>query len=232
MQKDKKCCKDQQQNQFTRKKPELTREEIFEKYANDYDIKDNSPIDKKIHIDTEKYVYYKLHEIGLHNTNIEQLLNITIDECKEQYGIKQSIENRVGLLLAIWGVMISTLIQMNIPIKNMDIIIDPNGNIVWRLTTGIVLLGQMVSGVLSLWFILKTLKTYGYSTVSLRNKEINFKGAVDDKYISIMQLLDSYTNRWIDNSKALSIKSRYYRDLLKALVVFIGFVVLGYLCTY
>lgn len=202
-------------------------EDIFKKYANDYDNIDGTQKD----IDIEKYVYYKLHDKGLEKTNIERLLDITIGESKTQYDIKQSIETRVGLLLALRGVLISALMQLNIPLCNIHIMTEPKVHMIFRVIAGIVLAGQVLFGLLSLALTYITLKSYGYSTLSLRDKEKNFKGAVDDKYISMVQLLDSYTNCWIKNSKAIAEKSKYYKKLIASIALFTLFVVMGYINT-
>lgn len=210
-------------------------DDIFSKYANDYDMgdtqknMDNSQVKKNI--DIEKYVYYQLHDKGLEKTNIERLLDITIAECKTQYEIKQSIETRVGLLLALWGVLISALMQLNIPLCNIHIITDLTFHMGYRAIAAIILAGQVLFGLSSLVLTYITLKSYGYSTMSLRNKEKNFKGAVDDKYISMVQLLDSYTNCWIKNSKEIAEKSRYYKILINSISLFAIFVLLGYINT-
>lgn len=203
-------------------------EDIFNTYANDYDTGyDKDKAQKNIEI--EKYVYYGLHDKGLDNTNIERLLDITISESKTQYEIKQSIETRAGLLLALWGVMISTLMQLNIPMNNIHIMSDLMIHLVNRIIAGIILAGQALFGLLTLVFICSTLKSHKYSTMSLQDKELNFKGAVDDKYISMVQLLDTYTNCWINNSDAIDMKSKYYSRLLVSISLFAVFVVLGYI---
>lgn len=209
-------------------------ETIFTKYANDYDIEKDKEqiIEKQKNIDIEKYVYLQLHKKGLENTNIERLLDITIAESKTQYEIKQSIETRVGLLLALWGVLISALMQLDIPVRNIHIMTDPMVHMAYKVIAGIILAGQVLFGLLSMAFTYKTLKLYGYSTISLRDKEQNFKGAVDDKYISLVQLLDSYTNRWIKNSGALAKKSKHYKKLIVSISLFTLFVVLGYICAF
>lgn len=205
-------------------------EDIFNKYANDYST-DYDKDEAKKNIDIEKYVYYGLHDKGLENTNIERLLDITISESKTQYDIKQSIETRVGLLLALWGVLISALMQLNIPKSNIDIMFNLETHIGYRIIAGIILTGQALFGLLTLVFTWTTLKSYRYSTISLMDKEMNFKGAVDDKYISMVQLLDTYTNCWIKNWDAIAKKSKYYKILLLSIFLFTVFVVLGYINT-
>lgn len=201
-------------------------ENLFKKYANDYD-KDEA----QKNVDIERYAYYKLHNKGLENTNIERLLDITISESKAQYDVKQSIETRVGLLLALCGVLLSTLMQLNIPLYNINIVSNLTVHIGRRIAAVIILAGQVLFGVSSLVLTYNTLKSYGYSIMSLRDKEKNFKGAVDDKYISMVQLLDTYTNCWIKNSSAIAKKSKYYKKLLVSISLFTIFVVLGYINT-
>lgn len=218
-----------EQNSADRKEePKL--EDIFSKYANDYDINYDKDEAQK-NIDIEKYVFYKLHDKGLENTNIERLLDITISESKTQYDIKQSIETRVGLLLALWGVLVSALMQLNIPSSNIHIISDSAIHMCYRIIAGIILAGQALFGLSALALSCITLKSYGYSTMSLRDKEMNFKGAVDDKYISMVQLLDTYTNCWIKNSGAIAKKSKYYKKLLVSISLFTVFAILGYINT-
>lgn len=204
------------------------RDKYFEKYSNKY--KDKPEDIRKANIYIQREVYEKIHVKGIENTNIERLLDITINECQEQFEIKQSVENRTGLIIALWGVLIATLLQGDIPLKNVDIILNSNNHIVWRIIVLVVLAGQLITGGISLFFIYKTIKTYGYSMYSLKSKDNHFNAAVDDKYISIVQLLDTYTNNWNTNYKALEEKNKYYKRLMKTILLFILFVVASYVC--
>lgn len=210
----------------------MEQRDIFDRYANKYDIDQEPTNEKQKRIDCEWYVYRKMHEKNIQNTNIENLLRITIEECREQYGMKQSFETRVGLITALWGVLVSVLIQTDIPMQNISVVINSENIVIWRMIAGMSLLGQLVFGISSAWFIYKSIGTYGYSTVSLRDKERNFKAAVDDRYISIVQLLDSYSNRFRDNSVALKRKGKYYKKLMNSIVWFSAFVIMGYIGTY
>ena len=177
---------DFEKNSADRKeKPEL--EDIFNKYTNDYGNnydKDKAQKNKEI----ERYAFRKLHEKGLENTNIERLLDITISESKTLYDIKQSIETRVGLVLALWGVLVSALVQSNIPLSNIHIMFDSKTHMAYRIIVVIILIGLVLFGLSTLGLSYITLKSNGHYRMSLWNKEMNFKRAADDKYISMVQL--------------------------------------------
>lgn len=200
----------------------------FEKYANLYELNDASKKER----DREWKVYKKLHKKGLENTNLVELLNITKDECKAQYDVKQSIETRVGLLVALWGVLITALIQSNIPMKNIEVIMNEKYCMNYRLLVLIILAGQVVFGVLSLVFIHKTIKPYNYQMLSLSDKDIFLNGALDDKYVSLVRFTDSYLNSWKNNSKAIMQKGINYSKLIRFISLFTLFVVAGYIVTY
>lgn len=129
-----------------------------------------------------------MHEKGLENTNIERLLDITISESKTLYDIKQSIETRVGLVLALWGVLVSALVQSNIPLSNIHIMFDSKTHMAYRIIVVIILIGLVLFGLSTLGLSYITLKSNGHYRMSLWNKEMNFKRAADDKYISMVQL--------------------------------------------
>ncbi|NBH26840.1 hypothetical protein D3Z60_13730 [Lachnospiraceae bacterium] len=177
---------DFEKNSADRKeKPEL--EDIFNKYTNDYG--NNYDKDKaQKNIEIERYAFRKLHEKGLENTNIERLLDITISESKTLYDIKQSIETRVGLVLALWGVLVSALVQSNIPLSNIHIMFDSKTHMAYRIIVVIILIGLVLFGLSTLGLSYITLKSNGHYRMSLWNKEMNFKRAADDKYISMVQL--------------------------------------------
>ena len=177
---------DFEKNSADRKeKPEL--EDIFNKYTNDYG--NNYDKDKaQKNIEIERYAFRKLHGKGLENTNIERLLDITISESKTLYDIKQSIETRVGLVLALWGVLVSALVQSNIPLSNIHIMFDSKTHMAYRIIVVIILIGLVLFGLSTLGLSYITLKSNGHYRMSLWNKEMNFKRAADDKYISMVQL--------------------------------------------
>ena len=177
---------DFEKNSADRKeKPEL--EDIFNKYTNDYG--NNYDKDKaQKNIEIERYAFRKLHEKGLENTNIERLLDITISESKTLYDIKQSIETRVGLVLALWGVLVSALVQSNIPLSNIHIMFDSKTHMAYRIIVVIILIGLVLFGLSTLGLSYITLKSNGHYRMSLWNKEMNFKRAADDKFISMVQL--------------------------------------------
>lgn len=215
----------------TDRKEKLELEDIFNKYANDYGNNcDKDEAQKNIEI--EKYVFRKLHEKGLENTNIERLLDITISESKMLYDIKQSIETRVGLVLALWGVLVSALVQSKIPLSNIHIMFCSKTHMIYRIFAVIILIGLVLFGLSTLGLSYITLKSNGYYRMSLWNKEMNFKRAADDKYISMVQLLDTYTNCWIKNAVAIEKKSKNYERLLVLISLFTVFVVLGYINTF
>ena len=58
---------------------------------------------------------------------------------------------------------------------------------------------------------LKSLGTLKYAIVSLKDGEINLKMAVDDKYVSILRLFDSYMKVWVENLQGVREKGKRYK---------------------
>lgn len=171
-----------------------------------------------------------MHKKGLESTNVEKLLDVVIQESKIHMEIKQNMETRVGLILAFWGVILSMAFQEDLP-KIMIQRMLSSECVCYALILGIILTGQMITGILFFAFAIKSLGTSKYAIVSLKDSEINLKAAVDDKYVSILRLFDSYMKVWAENLQGVREKGKYYKRLMKALVGFVVFVILGYFCT-
>lgn len=201
--------------------------DFFEEYIKKFyekEKRDNGDIEIK------RYIFQKLHEKGLESTNVEKLLDVVIQESKIHMEIKQNMETRVGLILALWGVILSMAFQEDLP-KIMIQKMLSTGSVCYAHILGIILTGQMITGILFFAFAIKSLGTSKYAIVSLKDSEINLKAAVDDKYVSILRLFDSYMKVWVENLKGVREKGKYYKRLMKALVGFVVFVILGYFCT-
>ena len=62
-------------------------------------------------IERQWYISQKMKEKGIDNTGIETLLNFIISDIDKQYAMKQDIENKAGILIALLGVMTTIFFQ-------------------------------------------------------------------------------------------------------------------------
>lgn len=202
-------------------------EKRFDEYCENYNTGD-----KWINVEHQKYVYNRLHEKDLENTNIERLLEITMEDVKEQSNVKQSIENRAGLLMALWGVLFTILLEEDKKvIKVLTDNISYIGkepvilNSVWGVVSIIVIIGLIIFGVLSLAFLYRSINTKIYMNFNFEDKERNYKTAVDDKYLSIVSMLDEYTNVWRFNDYILTQKSKTFKNSVIFIAIFTIFII-------
>lgn len=72
--------------------------------------------------------------------------------------------------------------------SNIHIMFDSKTHMAYRIIVVIILIGLVLFGLSTLGLSYITLKSNGHYRMSLWNKEMNFKRAADDKYISMVQL--------------------------------------------
>lgn len=175
--------------------------ELFDKYAIKYGTDKEPSTTNQKQVDREWYIYQKLHEKGLENTNIEKLLDIILDDIHHQYAMKQDMENKVGFVLALWGALIITLYDKKI-IFNILLNISDTDNMLVKVINIICLLGLVIIAIMSLAFVVLTLIRDKYSKPLFGDrKDEYFRCAVDDKYLSYVYLLDLNTNIWKRNEE-------------------------------
>lgn len=204
-----------------------SRERIFDKYANKYNIDKEWTKEKQAHIDRQRYLFNKIHEKGLENTNAEKLLDIILSDIQHQYSMKQDMENKVGFIMALWGVLIAIVLDSQLPTKVFSYIICDKLPLYFRLFCVFTFVGLCISGILSFFFITATLLTDKYSKALYDDKENNFKCSVDDKYMSIVVMLDTNTNVWIKNENTNTQKAKRLRKLIITIGIFIIFIILS-----
>lgn len=201
---------------------------IFDKYANKYNI-DKEPVNsKQADIDRQKYIYLQIHKKGLSNTNIEKLLNLVIEDIQHQYSLKQDMENKVGFITALCGILIVTIMQQEVLNKLILNILDNKLTSSLRILNSVIIVCLAFSGMFSLLLIAKALLVGEYSKYLFDDKELNFKCAVDDKYMSLVRLLDSNTTVWIKNEEANEKKYKTLRLLVIWSIIFIVFTVISF----
>lgn len=173
----------------------------------------------------DDYVYQRLNEKQIEDTNIEKLLDITIEEVREQANIEQSIDNRVGLLMALWGVLITILLDGD-RIKGLcdKIACMDTEPLFTNATTGvfciITIICLIMFGFLSIAHLYEVINIKGHKKFDLKNKTDNYKYAVDDKNDSITRMLESYTDLWIENENTIAEKAKIYRKAVISIAVF------------
>ena len=136
---------------------------------------------------------------------VKELIQLTSDEIETQYTRQGLIENRVGFLLALWGVA--------------AVIVSENITEINNLQLG---LASIVLGLISLILIclvIKGNKTSMYKFGSINN---NFSSAVDDKAAFYVRLLEGITNAQIENNKIITKK---YRCALWAVIFTAAYII-------
>lgn len=199
---------------------------IFDKYANKYNI-DKDPTQEKIdNIEREKYVYELLNKKGVENTAVEKLLDLTIKDIELQYSTKQAMEYKIGFMIALWGVLVASIMQDRVPMEIFKNIISDSTSIWLKIGNGIVLSGLIISGIITLVYIAFALLYNQYRRFRFEKRDENFRCAVEDKNMLLVKLLDSNTIVWEKNEESNEKKYDYLKMLVIWMIVFIGFIIL------
>lgn len=196
---------------------------VFDKYANKYKVDDDPVKEILDNVDREKYVYLKMCEKGLENTGVEKLLDITITDIQQQYSIKQDMEYKTGFMVALWGVLIATVLQGKIYIKPINNLFEDTLSLGYKAFGMLIFWGLLISGIVSMFYIYQTLLTGTYRRYVFDKKDINFRCAVDDKNMLLTRLLDSNTTIWIKNEDA---NEKKYKNL-KRLIIWTGIFIIS-----
>lgn len=201
-------------------------ETVFEKYANKYNVDTDSTKEKLDNVEREKYVYQMLSQKGLENTGVEKLLDLTIEDIQHQYSMKQDMEYKAGFMTALWGVLIAIVIQEKYYMTLISYITNDTMHYLIKVSSLLILVGLVLSGIETLYYIAKTMVISKYSRYLFNNKELNFRCAVEDKNMLLTKLLDSNTSVWIKNEEANKKKYKCLKLLVIWIVVFILFIVI------
>lgn len=203
-------------------------EYFFEKYANKYNIDKGSTKERTDSIQRERYLYYMLNRIGVENTGVEQLLNLTIEDIQHQYSIKNAIESKAGFVIALWGVLVGIVLQKELYVALILRVMDLNLNFLYRIFNLLIFVGLLTSGAVTLFLIAQTLIKGEYSRYNFDNKELNFKCAVEDKNMLLTKLLDSNTTVWIKNEATNQKKYVKLKLSIICTAVFIIFILISF----
>lgn len=202
--------------------------EIFDKYANMYNIDNESTKEKLANIEREKYIYELLNKKGIENTAIEKLLDLTIGDIELQYSMKQSLEYKIGFMIALWGVLVASILQNRIPIEIFKNTINNSTNMYLRMGNGIILGGLIISGIVSFVYIALALLYNPYCKYRFDKRDENFRCAAEDKNMLLVKLLDSNTTVWEKNEKANDKKFSFLKLLVIWIIAFVIFIILGF----
>ncbi len=200
---------------------------IFNKYALKYELYEKNDYESKRNVERQRYVYKKLKELQIENTNIEKLLDFVNDDIKIQYELKTHTESRVGFLLALWGIILGNILQSNLINKIFTKIMNISSNVCLSVVY-ICLLSLMIAlGTCSLIMLLQALLQGKYASYIYSDKDRIYRSAVEDKEISMTILLDAHINIWKANEK---INDKKLKRLTRAVYILIGFVCATILC--
>ncbi len=201
-------------------------EKRFEKYALFYDLQGEGETDK-VKVDRQYYVYKKLLEKSCKNVAVQQLIDLTVEEIRIQYIRKEHFENKTGFLLALWGILLTAIIQ------NRKLIIAQNQLL--GMEFSIVSLKMILSvliiaiGIIAMFFLCKTLFSTDYMHFDFSDREYNFKCAVEDKALFLIVQLQTMTDVWQLNEDAISDKAKNFDRALFFTIIFGGLIFLAYL---
>ncbi len=178
---------------------------------------------KKIIIDKreerQRYIFDGLCDKEIEQTNIEKVLDIALKEIDKQEIIKQNIETKAGIVLAFWGVTISSI--LNILKECIEVLFEYTLDI-WVNAIFVILgIGLIVFTFLILWTGYIAFKNRDYHSFILDDEV--FRAAVDDRNISIVAILETATNIANRNRVINEEKARKFNILVLSTL---GFVVI------
>ena len=120
-------------------------------------------------------------------------------------------------MVALWGILFGIIIKNANSLVSYSKYVENNGFDVKEIVLSLFVL---VSGGISMWFIYKTLQGEKYRFFNFKDKENNYKCAVEDKELFWVMLLESMTNVWEKNETILEKKSDNFDGALRATIVF------------
>lgn len=215
------------------------RDNIFTKYSFDYETEESKFKTKKAKrkeeeerneaVALQRVVFDALCDKGLENTAVEKLLDLTVADTEGIFNMKTALENKCGFILALWGILLSILLDADneilIKIKNTINAGSTNSNYIITIILLIVLiiLGLSSFILLSICVSPLNLQRYVYS-----EKKCNFESAVIDKNITYTALLDMNTNVRNTNAKRVDRRSK----ILRWAIVLVGLFALMIICCF
>ena len=205
-------------------------DDIFYRYYFNYSEEKNIEIREKA-VNLQKFVFDNINEQGLENTAVEKLLDMTLEDIECQHTIKSGIENKSGFVLALWGILISTLFDSDnnllSNIKNILYDLDFDSNNFWIVCIAVILLG--ITGYKSLFYIYQTIKPHIYTKFRFEDKKVNFESAAENKGITYTVFMDNVTNSWEKNRKIINDMADNYHKSIKWIIAFAVSLILSFI---
>jgi len=154
--------------------------------------------------------------------------DLTIEDIELQYSMKQAMEYKIGFMIALWGVLVAAIMQNSVPVEIFKNIISSSLNMWLKTGNVIILVGLIISGIVSLVYIAMALLYNPYRKFRFDKRDENFRCAVEDKNMLLVKLLDSNTTVWEKNEDANEKKFNYLKMLVIWIIVFIAFIILSF----
>lgn len=190
-----------------KQKKQLNMEKLFKEHAVHYQSEDINELDisteelgrgnleeiKKTIIDRrnnrQKYLFNELYQNDIRKTNVNEIFDLAFHEIDKQETVKQNIETKAGIAVALLGIMVNVMFQSNEMTKFICEIFSDNTMVIFRILLVIIEIGWLISGTLVGIFVVMTLLCRGYYTFALDDEML--KAAVDNKEISTISLLET-----------------------------------------
>ncbi len=188
-------------------------EQLFKKYAFTYE----DDYAKQKNVKDQKYVYRVLKNKSINETAIKSLLEMIQKDIDMQYQMKSHIENKAGFLMALWGILLGVILNIELPMK----LYMENSNIQFIVLNYIMIVVMVCAGMLSLYFITQTITSKQYARYTFEERNINYRCAVDDKELFLVMMLEAYTNCWEKNESTNQKKAWYLSKSMIFIAVYI-----------
>lgn len=208
-----------------RKGNDISEDDLFKMYAINYSSSDDLKDDERQKVNRQKAIYKIINKKKLENTSIPELLSITINDIEKQYNVKESLETKTGIIVALWGVVICFFFDQ-LPwsiISRIQRLIE-GGKLVYGIFDILLIFGFIVLNIFIGLTIYASFATLNYRKPSLYNREINYMSAALDKDIFTVRFLEMHTNIWEENEKCNGKKAKYFNRLVALIIGLIGYV--------
>lgn len=87
----------------------------------------------------------------------------------------------------------------------------------------------IITGIISLYFIYRSIAARKYKHFDFDDRENNFKCAVEDKKLFKVVQLETLTNAWKENDLSVQDKARNFRYALVSLAVYTACIAISFL---
>lgn len=188
------------------------------------DSKKNIEEIKKIIIERreqrQRYLLEGLVTNGLQQTYIEETFDIILKEIEKQESIKHSVETKAGVMLAFYGVLLSSLMQSDLTSGFVQAAFNINKMNFYTVVLILIGAGWGLSSLLVILYAVKVFRCKDYATFLLDDGLL--KAAANDKSISLVTLLETAFNVANQNLTLNNKKAKNINKLLCSIAVFAG----------